>query len=722
MFRAPRLLGGARYAGHHRAAIHSSAAVRADMVTVEVDGTEVQVEKGTTVITACEKAGATIPRFCYHEKLSIAGNCRMCLVEVVGGPPKPLASCAVSVMPNMKIRTDSEMVKKAREGVMEFLLVNHPLDCPICDQGGECDLQDQAMAFGSDRSRFTDMHKKGKRAVEDKNIGPLVKTIMTRCIQCTRCVRFGEEVAGVEVLGTTGRGNDLQIGTYVEKMIDSELSGNIIDLCPVGALTNKPYSFNARPWELKKTDSIDVFDAVGSNTRVDSRGTEVLRVVPRQNDDVNESWISDKARYAYDGLKRQRITKPLVKQENGKFVEVAWDEALQVVADQLNKVEGNAAAGVVGGMVDAEAMVALKDLLNRRDSERLVTEATFPDLGTGVDLRSSYLFNSTINGIEESDMVILVGTNPRYEAAILNSRIRRTWMHNEATVAVIGEKIDANYEYEHIGTTVQALEDLVGGKHAFAKKFKAAKRPIVVVGQSALSRSDASSLATLSRRLADMHKDEDGHIPFNILHTEASQVAAMDLGYHPTGVTGRPSFLYNIGADEGTVTRDKLAKDAFVVYQGHHGDSGARMADVILPGAAFTEKAGTYINTEGRVQETNIAVTPPGNGRQDWQIVRALSEVAGMTLPYDNLPEVRNRLVEVSPAFGQMNTVQPANFFSLATQLLAGVKTPVKESISPTVNSLKDFYMTDSISRSSQTMAKCIRTWAEAASPKDGSA
>jgi len=328
-------------------------------------------------------------------------------------------------------------------------------------------------------------------------------------------------------------------------------------------------------------------------------------------------------------------------------VEVAWDEALKVVADQLNKVEGNAAAGVVGGMVDAEAMVALKDLLNRRDSERLVTEATFPDLGTGVDLRSSYLFNSTINGIEESDMVVLVGTNPRYEAAILNSRIRRTWMHNEATVAVIGEKIDANYEYEHIGTSAQALQDVVGGKHAFANKFKAAKRPIVVVGQSALSRSDASTLVTLSRQLADIHKDEDGHIPFNILHTEASQVAAMDLGYHPTGVTGRPSFLYNIGADEGTVTRDKLAKDAFVVYQGHHGDSGARMADVILPGAAFTEKAGTYINTEGRVQETNIAVTPPGNGRQDWQIVRALSEVAGMTLPYDNLPEVRNRLTEV---------------------------------------------------------------------------
>lgn len=709
---APRLLRAARPSGQ-RAWLHASAAVRADMVTVEVDGKSVEVEKGTTVITACEKAGATIPRFCYHEKLSIAGNCRMCLVEVVGGPPKPLASCAVSVMPNMKIRTDSEMVKKAREGVMEFLLVNHPLDCPICDQGGECDLQDQAMAFGSDRSRFTDMHKNGKRAVEDKNIGPLVKTIMTRCIQCTRCVRFGEEVAGVEVLGTTGRGNDLQIGTYVEKMIDSELSGNIIDLCPVGALTNKPYSFNARPWELRKTDTIDIFDAVGSNTRVDSRGTEVLRVVPRQNDDVNESWISDKARYAYDGLKRQRITAPMVKRANGRYEKVAWDEALAVVAEQLNKTNGKDIAGIVGGMVDAEAMVALKDLLNRRDAEQLVTESTFPNLGTGVDLRSSYLFNSTINGIEDSDMVLLIGTNPRYEAAILNSRIRRTWMHNEAIVAVVGEKIDANYEYEHLGTEAKVLELLVAGKHPFSAKFHAAKNPIVIVGQKALSRKDARSIVSLSRQLADLHKDDDGHTPFNILHTEASQVAAMDIGYKPTGITGSPSFVYNIGADAGTFSRADLRQDAFVVYQGHHGDHGARMADVILPGAAFTEKNGTFLNTEGRVQETNIAVTPPGDGRQDWQIVRALSEVAGLTLPYDSLLHVRHRLGEISPVFGRINTVQPANFFSIAAQLGVSKETVTSEPLTAGINSLKDFYMTDAVSRSSQTMAKCIRTWAE---------
>eukprot|EP00047_Mylnosiga_fluctuans_P003100 m.227498 g.227498 ORF g.227498 m.227498 type:complete len:717 (+) comp11596_c0_seq1:21-2171(+) len=669
-------------------------------IEVTVDGKPVKVAPGTTILQACEEVGVQVPRFCYHERLSIAGNCRMCLVEVEKSP-KPVASCAMPVMPNMKIKTDSTMAKKAREGVMEFLLVNHPLDCPICDQGGECDLQDQSMAFGSDRGRFVDADITGKRAVEDKNIGPLVKTIMNRCIHCTRCVRFGSEVAGVDDLGTTGRGGQMQIGTYIEKMFESELSGNVIDLCPVGALTSKPYSFTARPWELRRVDSIDVLDAIGSNIVVNTRGGEVMRILPRMNDDVNEEWLSDKSRFAYDGLKRQRLTTPYVRDASGKLQSASWEEALAVVAQKLNSVAGGDIAAVAGPLADAESMVALRDLLHRYNSEGLYTEKPLSTLGNG-DLRSSYLLNATLAGVEQADLVLLVGTNPRFEAPLFNTRVRKGYVHNDTQVAVIGEASNLTYNADHLGTSLSTLSEIVSGKHPYAAKFKAAKKPLIVVGASALQTPEALSLAN---KLAQSASSAAGWKVVNVLHNSASQVAALDLGFKTGGLPkAAPKVVYLLGADDTAAK----ATGAFVVYQGHHGDKGAQQADVILPGAAYTEKDATYVNTEGRTQSTHKAVSAPGQARDDWKIVRALSEVAGKTLPYDELAQVRARLQDVSPTLGRYGAVESANFFAVTAKLAAGVNAATSGSLTPAVNALKDFYMTDVISRASKTMAKCV--------------
>ncbi|XP_005750570.1 NADH-ubiquinone oxidoreductase 75 kDa subunit, mitochondrial [Maylandia zebra] len=726
MLRLPTV--GRALAGAAKGSLASSNPVRtpvraaSNMVEVFVDGKPVEVEPGTTVLQACEKVGVQIPRFCYHERLSVAGNCRMCLVEIEKAP-KPVAACAMPVMKGWNILTNSEKTRKAREGVMEFLLANHPLDCPICDQGGECDLQDQSMQFGSDRSRFSE----GKRAVEDKNIGPLIKTIMTRCIQCTRCVRFASEIAGVEDLGTTGRGNDLQIGTYVEKMFMSELSGNVIDICPVGALTSKPYAFTARPWETRKTESIDVLDAVGSNIVVSTRGGEVMRILPRLHDDINEEWISDKTRFAYDGLKRQRLTQPMVKDESGQLTPTTWEDALTRVAGALQSVQGSEVAAIVGGMADAEALVALKDLLNRLNSENLCTEELFPMAGAGTDLRSNYLLNSRIAGIEDCDLLLLVGTNPRYEAPLFNARIRKSWLHNELQIATVGHKVDLSYTYDHLGEDTSVLKQLANGTHAFCKVLSAAKRPVVVVGSGALQREDGvailSAVSTIAQNARASSGVEDSWKVLNVLHRVASQVAALDLGYK-AGVDAirknPPKVLFLLGADAGCISRADLPKDSLIIYQGHHGDVGAPMADIILPSAAYTEKNGTYVNTEGRSQHTKIAVTAPGVAREDWKIIRALSELTGVTLPYDSLDEIRSRLAEVSPNLVRYDDVEEANYFKQANELAMTVNQELLAApLVPPQLTVKDFYMTDSISRASQTMAKCVKAVTEGAAAVD---
>ncbi|XP_029386399.1 NADH-ubiquinone oxidoreductase 75 kDa subunit, mitochondrial isoform X2 [Echeneis naucrates] len=716
------LFPGAAAAANNVRTAATAAAAASNLVEVFVDGKPVMVEPGTTVLQACEKVGMQIPRFCYHERLSVAGNCRMCLVEIEK-VPKPVAACAMPVMKGWNILTNSDKTRKAREGVMEFLLANHPLDCPICDQGGECDLQDQSMQFGSDRSRFTE----GKRAVEDKNIGPLIKTIMTRCIQCTRCVRFASEIAGVEDLGTTGRGNDLQIGTYVEKMFMSELSGNVIDICPVGALTSKPYAFTARPWETRKTESIDVLDALGSNIVVSTRGGEVMRILPRLNEDINEEWISDKTRFAYDGLKRQRLTEPLVKNESGQLVPTTWEDALTRVAGAMQGVEGNDIAAVVGGLVDAEALVSLKDLLNRLNSDNLCTEEVFPLAGAGSDLRSNYLLNTGIAGIEEADLLLLVGTNPRYEAPLFNARIRKSWLHNELQVALVGKEVDLSYTYDHLGESAKVLQEIASGSHSFSKILAKAKHPVVVVGSSCLQREDGAAImaavSTISQNALVSSGVEETWKVLNVLHRVASQVAALDLGYKPgvnTIRTNPPKVLFFLGADAGCITRQDLPKNCFIIYQGHHGDFGAPMADVILPGAAYTEKCGTYVNTEGRAQQTKIAVTPPGAAREDWMIIRALSEHAGVTLPYDTLNEVRARLAQVSPNLVRYDDIEEANYFKQAHELAQTVNQAVlTEPLVPQQLTVRDFYMTDPISRASQTMAKCVKAVTEGAQAVD---
>ncbi|XP_056634252.1 NADH-ubiquinone oxidoreductase 75 kDa subunit, mitochondrial [Diorhabda sublineata] len=715
-FTVSKILNGAKASPKHvfvATRCQSGGAKKPEKIEVFIDDNPVLVEPGTTVLQAAAMIGIEIPRFCYHERLAVAGNCRMCLVEVEKSP-KPVAACAMPVMKGWRIKTDSEMTRKAREGIMEFLLVNHPLDCPICDQGGECDLQDQSMAFGSDRSRFTDIDFSGKRAVEDKDIGPLVKTIMTRCIHCTRCIRFASEIAGVDDLGTTGRGNDMQVGTYIEKLFMSELSGNIIDLCPVGALTSKPYSFTARPWEIRKVDSIDVHDALGSNIIVSTRTGEVMRIMPRVNEEINEEWLADKSRFSYDGLKRQRLVTPMIRDNQGELKPVDWEMALLTICKVI-KQAGNKIGAIAGGFADAEALVALKDLLNRLGSENLCTEHTFPMDGSGTDLRSSYLLNNKIVGAEEADLVLLIGTNPRFEAPLLNARLRKGFIHNDLNVASIGPKIDLTFEHEDLGTDPNVLQNIVNGQHSFSKKLQAAKKPLIIIGSESLERKDGAAILSAAQTLAAKTAIENKEWKvLNVLHKVASQVAALDIGYTP-GVDkvrdGDIQVLFLLGADNGAIDKSDLPRDCFIIYQGHHGDQGATIADAILPGAAYTEKQATYVNTEGRAQQTLVAVTPPGRAREDWKIIRALSEILGVKLPYDNLNEIRDRLEEVAPHLTRYGYVEGANYFNQAAQLAKNTKTTFDQEspLDVKIKELQDYYMTDSISRASPTMAKCVQ-------------
>jgi NADH dehydrogenase (ubiquinone) Fe-S protein 1 len=616
-------------------------------------------------------------------------------------------------MPGMKVKTNSPMVHKAREGVMEFLLYNHPLDCPICDQGGECDLQDQSMRYGTDRGRFKE--PMGKRAVEDKNFGPLINTEMTRCIQCTRCVRFANEVAGATELGTSGRGNDMQISTYIDKTISSEMSGNVIDLCPVGALTSKPYNMKSRPWELKKYETIDVSDAVGSNIRLDTRGVEVMRILPRLNEEINEEWISDKTRFFYDGLKVQRLTTPLVRQGD-RFVPATWEAALKRVGSELAKTSGSAAKAVAGHLADAESMVALKDLFNRVGSDNFAIDAPngSKPLAVNADFRSNYTLNTSIAGAEEADAVLLVGTNPRHEAAILNTRFRKAWLHNGQDLALVGQADDLNYEYEHIGASSKDIEKILDGSHPFSQRLADAKKPMIVVGSSVIENAkDSEYLMSKVSELTTKFKStlfQDGWNGLNVLQRAASRTAAYELGFVPQSNEASQAdvkFLYLLNADE--IQASDVPKDAFVVYQGHHGDVGAQYADVILPGAAFTEKNATYINTEGRTQITRAGVNPPAAAREDWKIIRALSEIAGHTLPYDDLASVRSRLSDISPALTRYDVIESPSMGQLG---LAALHKPSAQSSGEVLSSvIKNFYRTDPISRASSTMAKCTKTW-----------
>ncbi|CAK7267814.1 ndufs1 NADH-ubiquinone oxidoreductase subunit [Sporothrix epigloea] len=682
---------------------------RSAEVELTIDGKKVSLEAGAALIQACEKAGATVPRYCYHEKLMIAGNCRMCLVEVERAP-KPVASCAWPVQPGMVVKTNSPLVHKAREGVMEFLLANHPLDCPVCDQGGECDLQDQSMRYGADRGRFHEIG--GKRAVEDKNIGPLIKTSMNRCIHCTRCVRFANDIAGMPELGSIGRGNDLQIGTYLEKNLDSELSANVIDLCPVGALTSKPYAFKARPWELKRTESIDVLDGLGSNIRIDSRGLEVMRVIPRLNDDVNEEWINDKSRFACDGLKTQRLTIPLVRRD-GRFEPASWEQALTEVALGYAKVnpKGNEFKAIAGALVDVEALVAMKDLTNRLGSDNLAldTPTGSSPVAHGVDIRSNYVFNSRIAGIEEADFILIVGSNPRHEASVLNARIRKQWLRSDLEVAVVGESFESTFEFEHLGTDYAALKKALAGP--FGKKLQAAKRPMIIVGSGVTDHADAKAFYELvgnfvEKNAANFRTEEWSG--YNVLQREASRAGAYEVGFVPPSAEvaeTKPKFIWLLGADE--ISEADIPHGAFVVYQGHHGDRGAQLADVVLPGAAYTEKSGTYVNTEGRVQMTRAATSLPGAARTDWKILRAASEFLNVPLAYDDLTMVRDRMVEISPALALYDVVEPVALKQLAKVQLVDQNKGAKSTGVPLSKVIENFYFTDAISRSSPTMARC---------------
>jgi NADH-quinone oxidoreductase subunit G len=683
-----------------------------------VNGTQIEADDSVTLLQACEQAGAEIPRFCYHERLSVAGNCRMCLVEWVGAP-KPQASCALQVrdiFPNKdgtpaKINTNSPIARKAREGVMEFLLINHPLDCPICDQGGECDLQDQAMGYG--RGAFNRFNE-NKRAVEDKYMGPLVKTIMTRCIQCTRCVRFATEIAGVPDLGATGRGEDMEITTYLEKAFDSELSGNVVDLCPVGALTSKPYTFTARPWELRKTESVDVMDAQGCNIRVDTRGPQVLRVLPRLNEDVNEEWIADKARHACDGLSRQRLDRPYVR-KSGKLLPATWGEAFAAIAAQISKTDPQKMAAIVGDLAAAEEIKALKDLMGALGAANLECRQDGMKIGAGA--RQSYLFNTTIAGAEAADAILLIGTNPRWEAPVLNARLRKAWLDGALKIANVGAAYDLTYPVEQLGGA-DVLSAIANGSHAFGKVLKDAKRPMVIVGAGALARADGAAIASLAAKIAGDTgmigpagaAAEGGWSGFNVLHTAASRVAALDLGFvkgKDISRMGEMELVYLLGADEFDMAR--LGK-AFVVYQGTHGDAGAHRADVILPGAAYTEKEGLYANFEGRVQRAKRAAFPPGDAKEDWAILRALSDVLGKRLPYDDREALRAAIVADAPHFGTHNEAPVHPGADPAIWGRIGQAGPIDAKV-PLESPIRDFYLTNPIARASMTMAECSRTF-----------
>ncbi len=653
-----------------------------DIRKINIDGKEIEVEGAMTLIQACETAGIEIPRFCYHERLSIAGNCRMCLVEVVGGPPKPAASCAMQVRdlrPGPEgqppvVKTNSPMVKKAREGVMEFLLINHPLDCPICDQGGECDLQDQAMAYGVDFSRF----REPKRATEDLDLGPLVETHMTRCISCTRCVRFTTEVAGVHKMGQTGRGEDAEITSYLGETLDSNMQGNIIDLCPVGALVSKPYAFTARPWELTKTESIDVMDALGSNIRVDTKGREVMRFLPRNHDGVNEEWISDKTRFVWDGLRRQRLDKPYIR-ENGKLRPAEWPEALAAAAAAMN---GKKVGGLIGDLASVEAAFALKTLIEGQGG---IVECRTDGAKLPSGNRSGYVGTATVEELDTAEAIMLIGANPAIEAPVLNARIRKAWTRG-ASVGVVGPAVDLTYEYNHIGESPAILSELMKRDHAEVGD----KPSVIIVGMGALAREDGAAVLAEAMALAESTKST-----FMVLHTAAGRVGAMDLGATAEGgvtdVLGS-EVIYNLGADEGDIP-----EGPFVIYQGSHGDRGAHRADIILPGAAYTEEPGLFVNTEGRPQVAQRASFAPGQAKENWAILRALSAEMGATLPFDSIAVLRQQLVAAVPHLADVDQVAENDW---QPEKRGKIKDAAFQP------AIADFYLSNPIARASQLMAE----------------
>lgn len=667
------------------------------MPVAKVNGVEVEFEPGMTVLQVAERAGHEIPRFCYHERLSIAGNCRMCLVEVKPGPPKPQASCALPAAENQEIFTDTPMVKKAREGVMEFLLINHPLDCPICDQGGECDLQDQAMGYGRDGSRYAE----NKRAVEEKNMGPTIKTFMTRCIQCTRCVRFITEVAGVPDIGMISRGEDAEITTYLEKSVDSELSGNVNDLCPVGALTHRPWQFHYRPWELKRTETVDVMDALGSNISAQSKGAEVMRILPRVHEGINEEWLADRSRYVVDGLQARRLDRPYLR-ENGKLRPATWDEALNAVAAKLKAAKPEKIGVIAGDLQDAESMKAAMDLFRALGSAN--TDCRQDGSAAGIGPREGWLFNTGLQGIEQADYILLVGTNPRAEAPLLNTRIRKVWLSGKARVGLIGEQVDLTYDYDLVGRGTKSLAKL---PKAAVDALTNAERPAIIVGAGALTGPDGPAvLNVLGKLAAKVGVVRDGWNGFNVLHSAASRVGGLDMGFVPAagGLSahemvqkGALDVLFLLGADE----IETGASKAFKVYLGSHGDRGAHGADVILPGAAWTEKSGLYVNTEGRVQMAERSVFPKGEAKEDWAILRALSERVGHTLPYDSLDQLRSRLMAGHPTFGRIDYLAPAGSFDVAS---LGTKGELGDTALR--SGVVDPYLNNPIARASATMAE----------------
>ncbi len=671
------------------------------MPKVTIDGREYEVPAGITVFQACELAGIEIPHFCYHPRLNIAGNCRMCLVEIEKSP-KPVASCAMPVADGMVIHTNTPMVHRARKGVLEFLLINHPLDCPICDQGGECDLQDLTLFYGPDHSRF----RENKRAVADKYLGPLVSTHMTRCIHCTRCIRFLEEVAGVPELGGIHRGEHMEITNYLERALTSELQGNVVDLCPVGALNSRPYEYRARTWELRKTESVDVMDAVGSNIRVDVRGNEVMRILPRLNEQVNEEWISDRTRYACDGLRYRRLDVPMVRRA-GRLEPTDWKTAFRAIRDRLEGVPGARIGFIAGDLACCESMLLLRELAARLESPHIDCRQDGAKLPAAP--RAAYLFNTTIAGIEQADFCLLVGTNPRWEAPLVNARLRKRWRMGGFEVARIGAAFDLTYPVDHLGDSPKILERIAAGRHPLAKRLRSAERAMIVLGMGALARRDGAAILARARQIAEkfdmVREDWNG---FNVLHTAAARVGGLDLGLLPreggydvagmldAAARGEIEVVFLLGADE--IDTSRLEK-AFVIYQGTHGDRAAPIADVILPAAAYTEKNATWVNTEGRVQRGRLAAFPPGEAREDWKILRALSEALGRTVPLDSLSEVRDRMAEVAPQLGLVDVVAPAEWGTF------GEAGEIEDH--PLSSPIEDFYLTNPICRASPTMRRC---------------
>tara|TARA_Y100000590_G_scaffold459164_1_gene615573 strand:+ start:438 stop:2492 length:2055 start_codon:yes stop_codon:yes gene_type:complete len=671
------------------------------MPKIIINDKEIEFTQGMNVLQTCELAGIEIPRFCYHDRLSIAGNCRMCLVEMENSS-KPIASCAMPANEGMVIKTNSEMVKDARKGVMEFLLINHPLDCPICDQGGECDLQDQAMYYGFDKSSY----KENKRAVRNKNMGPLISTIMTRCIHCTRCVRFSNEVAGVDDLGLLGRGENAEITTYLEKAVKSELSGNVIDLCPVGALTNKPYEFQARPWELKKTETIDVFDAIGSSIRVDSIGKKVLRVLPRLNEEINEEWINDKTRFAIDGLQKQRLDTPFIR-INNKLIKSSWNDALEEINNKIKNINPNNIQALSGNLTDVETLMSAKIFLESLGSKNY--ECRIDNVKIDPSNRCSYIFNTGISKIEKADVILIVGSNPRWEASILNARIRKSYINNDVKIGLIGNKKNLTYKYNHIGTSLKNLENILNGKSEFSKKLNSAKNPLIIIGLSALSRSDGYAVLNICSKISEKYNFiKDDWNGFNVLNSNISKVGALDIGFINKNFSNNiikniedfcskdESITFLLGVDELDMT---TLKKSFIVYIGHHGDKGAQRADVILPSPAYTEKDSTYINLEGRVLKTQICHPPLGDAKDEWKIFRALGEMLSINMPFNNLLELRQQICSQNNIFNELNILHK-NPFSIF-----GEEGDISNE--PLLDFIDNFYMTDPISRSSKTMAEC---------------